>query len=195
MAYSAEVRERARNLYVVEGYTFERLGEETGVNASTLWRWAQQDGWRAMRDDLRADLDDIRVNTIHLRKKLIKGVLESLEDKVDPMKIFAVSSLESAAAKLAKDDQAGELQTTVTRKIETMGDAADALHDVVELKLNRLLSRPEAVSLKEIKDMKAALALVEELKNLYAAPETAKDVTEEDRQTLLDRVDEILGVK
>ena len=40
--YSFETRERAEELYIVEGLTFAQVSEATGVSVSQLQRWGQE---------------------------------------------------------------------------------------------------------------------------------------------------------
>lgn len=175
MAYDQECRDKARKLYVADGMTFEQISEALDINTSTLWRWAQSESWRQQREHLRADLDDIRTNTIRLRKKLIRKVMDSLDGgEVDPQKIFAVSSLEGTTAKLIKEDAASDMKMDDIREIKTAGEAVSALMEAVQGHINRMLNVPGSVSLAAIRDMKSALAMIEDLKKVYGADEAAQ---------------------
>ena len=82
------------------------------------------------------------------------------------------------------------------RVIKTPEDAVDALGDVVESKINGMLTKPGAISLSGIKEMKQALELIEKMKMKYKPEAEEKETaTEEDKKRLIDEVDKILGVK
>ena len=174
MSHSQEIRDRARAMYVSEGKTFEEVSRATGVDASTLWRWSKAEGWRRQRDDLRADLSDIRASTIQLRKRLIQRVLAGLSGEsavVDPQQIYAVSALEGATAKLTAVDDAVEMPAPVDREIRTPADAVGAVQDAIQARINQMLSQPDALTLQNLRDLKAALGLVEEIRAAFAGDE------------------------
>lgn len=173
MAYSFEIKEQARELYVVDGLTLDQVAEAINVDRTTLARWSSKYGWRRAQQDFQADLDEIRANTIKLRKKVIGKVLASLsgDGEVDPQKIYAVSSLEGATAKLIGGGGSASVESApeIVREINTAADAVDALQEAVELKLNKMLSSPDAINLQGVKDIKGALDMIEDMKKRYKA--------------------------
>jgi hypothetical protein len=59
-----------------------------------------------------------------------------------------------------------------------------------------MLTKPGAISLAGIKEMKQALELIEKMKDKYKPEEkTSEPATEEDKKRLIDEVDKILGVR
>jgi hypothetical protein len=125
---------------------------------------------------------------------LISKALKSL----DPQDVYAISSLESTVAKVQQAAGA-DMPTDVSaekRIIKTPQDAVDALGDVVEGKINGMLTKPGTISLAGIKEMKQALELIEKMKDKYKPEEkTSEPATEEDKKRLIDEVDKILGVR
>ena len=110
-------------------------------------------------------------STIKLRKKLITGVLESLESGVDPQKIFAVSALEGATAKLAALGPASLPEAeTQPREINGPEDAVLALEDAVSIEVNRMLTQPGAINLARIKELKQSLDYIRDLKKEFSGP-------------------------
>lgn len=93
--YSWEIRERAEELYVVDGKTYDEVASATGVSFSQVQRWAADDAWQDKRRELRQALGEIKRNTVLLRKKLISEALE----KLDPQIVYAVTRLETQATR------------------------------------------------------------------------------------------------
>ena len=104
MTIALEDRDEARELYVVDGLTFEQVAKATGIAASTLQKWSDEEGWRASRTEYRKSLQEIRRNTTALRRKLLSEALESC----DPQMVYAAVRLENVAAKQAPKTQAAE---------------------------------------------------------------------------------------
>ena len=59
---SWEIRERAEELYILEGLTFEEVSLQTGVSVSQLKRWAKDGDWSVRKREHRNDLAAIRRN-------------------------------------------------------------------------------------------------------------------------------------
>ncbi|MBW2093011.1 MAG: hypothetical protein JRI34_12925 [Deltaproteobacteria bacterium] len=183
--YSWEIRERAEELYVVDGLTYEQVAKTTGVAASTLKRWADEGQWGARKKEYRQALTSIERNAVLLRKGLIEKALSSL----DPQDVYAVARLE-AVMNRRKTGEPAALPAPETRDIKTPQDAVETLQEAIELKINRMLSQPEALDLSAVKDIKKALELIEDFKNRYEPekpegknksidPETLKKIREE----------------
>lgn len=201
---SWEIREQAEELYIVDGKTFDEVAEITGVSITQLKRWGagfpdsdhKSLSWMDRKKEYRTAFANIKRDTVLLRKRLISKALKSL----DPQDVYAISSLESTVAKVQKaDDSQGSGvsdQGLGNRIIKTPEDAVDALGDVVESKINSMLTKPGAISLTGIKEMKQALELIENMKTKYKPEiEVKETATEEDKKRLIDEVDKILGVK
>ncbi|MGD0020817.1 MAG: hypothetical protein ABSC54_00795 [Smithellaceae bacterium] len=90
-----EIRERAEELYVVDGLTFEETAAQTKVSVNQLKNWSAAEGWREKREEYRKAKKDIRSTLMLLRQKL---ATEAAKD-ADPQKIFAFIRLEAIAEK------------------------------------------------------------------------------------------------
>lgn len=156
-AIDFETRDWAGELYIVDGLTLEQVAKDAGASIQTIKQWSVKYEWGAKRDEYREAIGGIKRNTAILRKKLIAKALSSL----DPQDVYAVSRLE-AMAKGQKTEDRG--QGSEVRKIETPEDAVAALQEAIEIRINGMLTRPDAISLKGIKEMKEALKLVEQMK-------------------------------
>ncbi len=99
--YSFEIRERAEELYVIDGLTFDEVAGETGIAAITLKKWAAAENWREKREEYRASVKDIKSNIVKLRKKLFAQALNSL----NPQQVFAAIRLEGVELKRGKKEE------------------------------------------------------------------------------------------
>lgn len=198
---SWEIREQAEELYIVDGKTFEEVSALTEVSISQLKRWGagNQDekipSWTERKREYRTSFANIKRDTVLLRKRLISKALKSL----DPQDVYAISSLESTVAKVKLTADTTDMAIAglkEKRTIKTPQDAVDALSDVIESKINGMLTKPGAINLSAIKEMKQALELIEKMKTKYKPEtETIESATEEDKKRLIDEVDRILGVR
>lgn len=166
--YSWEVRERAEELYIVEGYTFEQAAAATGVSESQLKRWSAEDNWGDRKKEYRQALGEIRRNTVLLRKKLIAQALASGE----PQDVYAAARLEAVYIRGRAKDQEGSqpgmaVPQEEAREIKTPQDAVTALEEVVAKRLNAMLTQPGLLTFAAIKDLKQTLGLIDELKAKY----------------------------
>lgn len=205
---SWEIREQAEELYVVDGKTFEEVAQITGVSVTQLKRWGSGStevdilSWTERKKEYRTAFANIRRDTVLLRKRLIANALKSL----DPQDVYAISRLESTVARVQKTTDQGlgiagqgsgiRDQGLGARIIKTPQDAVDALQDVVEQKINNMLTKPGTINLAGIKEMKQSLELIDKMKEKYKPEETTREpATEEDKKRLIDEVDKILGVR
>jgi transposase len=162
--YSWEIRERAEELYIIDGLIYEDVATETGVSVSQLKRWGQASGWRERRREYRQAQTSIRHSVMLAKEKLIKSVI----DTEDTQKAYAFSSLVTSSAAIEK--AAGEHRAPTagpTRIIKTTQDAVEALQEAVAKKINTMLSEPGALSFAAIKDTKQAMEMVEQLRAKY----------------------------
>ncbi len=164
---SWEIREQAEELYIVDGKTFDEVAEITGVSVAQLKRWGagkagdqrseggDQEGqeagvpsWSDRKKEYRTAFANIRRDTVLLRKRLISKALKSL----DPQDVYAISSLESTVVKVqqAAGADMAVIHLKEKRIIKTPQDAVDALGDVIEGKINSLLTQPGSISLSVI---------------------------------------------
>lgn len=162
---SWEIREQAEELYIVAGRTFDQVAAHTGVSVSQLKRWAADGDWTERKREYRRAFSDIKRNTVLLRKKLIAKALQSL----NPQDVYAVSSLENAAAKALTKEAPAVPDPVEKRIIKTPQDAIDALQDAIEKKLNAMLTRPDIINLAAVKETQQALALIDQMKVKHTA--------------------------
>lgn len=160
-----EVRFRAEELYVVDGLTYEQVAVATGVSISQLKRWGAESDWADRKREYRDALSSIRRDTVLLRQKLIERAMNTL----DPQAVYAVARLETAAAKLKSGDETPATLPADNRVIKTPEDAVAALSDVIEKKMNAMLTQPSGISLSAIKEMKQAVDLLEKMQEKFAA--------------------------
>lgn len=139
----------------------DQEGQEVGIPS-----------WSERKREYRSAFANIKRDTVLLRKRLISKALNSL----DPQDVYAISSLESTALKVqqASGSDMPAVGSIEKRTIKTPQDAVDALGDVVEGKINGMLTKPGTISLAGIKEMKQALELIEKMKTKYK-PEVGKD--------------------
>ena len=95
-----EVRERAEELYVVDGLTFDQVARETGVSVTQLKNWSGAEGWREKREEYRVNKQSIRSTVAKLRKQLAVDALSTS----DPQKVFAFIRLEALAGRQEKNE-------------------------------------------------------------------------------------------
>jgi hypothetical protein len=180
--------EAAEDLYVVESFTLEaiaaRLGPD-GPSVTSLSNWKQEGEWDRLRSELAAAQAGIKRDSLRLREKLIKNALEAGK----PQAVYAFCTLEATLARINnKGSQAGTpapLGTPASlgplgtpgplseavRRIKTPQEAVSVLNEVLEVKLNAMLTQPELLTLAGIKDIKQCLELMENLKTKYAPDE------------------------
>jgi transcriptional regulator with XRE-family HTH domain len=101
MAIEQELKDRARELYVFDGLTLDQVAKETGIPESTVKRWSAEDGWADERREHKATLQDIRRNTLQLRKAFVAKAMGSL----DPQDVYAAVRLEALAQRGAKKEE------------------------------------------------------------------------------------------
>jgi len=172
-----EERERAQELYCVDGFTFDQVAAATQISASTLKRWASDYGWPEKRREIREALSSIKADTIRLRARLIRNCLEA--GAPDAMDVFAAAKMEEVAIKAADAAAKGQVlqagqpaQTAPMREIATDADAVAALEEAVGLAVNAMLASPAQINLARLKELRAVMEL---LKEMRAAAGAAKD--------------------
>lgn len=171
--HSWEVRDRAETFYVTEGMCIPRIAALLGVSVSVVTKWSSASKWAELRREYRHSLAEIRRNTTRLRQRLVEKALESL----DPHLVNAVARMETTVARERAGDAPSFACTPEEgkRDIETPAQAAEALRDAVEKKLNILLGQPDAVSLKAVKELIAAIRLLESMKSVRPAETPASE--------------------
>jgi len=88
---SQEIRSLARDLYVSRGFTFKEVEARTGINDSTLKRWAKEEDWSGRKYKLLQENLDVTEQYRELRRKLVEQAVSTL----DPQKIWPALKLET----------------------------------------------------------------------------------------------------
>jgi uncharacterized protein YjcR len=190
MTTDKQIRERAEELYVINGLTLEAVAEETGVPSGSIKRWAAEGGWKAKQREYRDAEAEIKRYSRLARLKLIKDAMTSL----NPQKIYAFAALERASqGHLADFD---ESETTYGEvEIKTPQEAISALQEAISRKLNLMLAKPDAISLSAIKDMKKAMELVDQMRAEYGAEPEKEVLKGNDEEQARFWREKVLGVK
>lgn len=200
--YSWEVRERAKELYVVDGLTFEQVAADTGVSVSQLKRWSAEEkewaenqeesstglkpvaqDWPEARKAFRLALGVIRRDSTLLRAKLITNALGGGEFKQVLSaamweKTQAHKDLQGSVAPAPSPVNESQPGAAVPQNliIKTPQDAVLALEMVVVKRIGLMAMQPELISFNAIKDLQKTLGLIEELKTKYRPDEQTSDL-------------------
>lgn len=212
--YSWEIRERAKELYLVDGLTFDQVAEATGVSISQLKRWSADEkewaesrgeegqDWPEARKEFRLALGAIRRDSTLLRAKLITQALDNPEFK----KVLAAGIWEKTqahkdlqtggtASKGQPETSAGSEVSGDLPLIKTPQDAVAALEGVMLKRVNLMATRPELLSFNAIKDLQKTLGLIEELKAKYRPDEQTGQAPGLSAETADEIRRQILGIK
>lgn len=166
---------KAQELYCVDCLSFDKVASILGVAASTLKRWSEKYGWREKREEIAQAEAEIRADKVLARSKTIKALLETPRADM----AFAVSALENLSLKEAEAAMRGrevqqQEQQASQLQIETKADAIRSLRLAIENKLNLLLTSPQAVDLKSVKDVAACMELLETLEAALPQEDSGK---------------------
>ncbi len=96
-----ETRERAEELYIVDGLTFEQTALQTGGSVHQLMNWSASEVWREKRQEYRTAKRDINSTVLKLTQKLSTEAMAN----PDPQKIFAFIRLATLADKKEKKQE------------------------------------------------------------------------------------------
>ena len=177
--YSYEIREAAEAMYVTDGMTYDQVSAATGVSVAQLKRWGSDEDWTGKKKEYRDALSSIKRDTVRLRAKLLKTALDS----GDPQSVYAFAAIEKAVAGKKSDDPAPAFAPEKLKDINTPEDAIEALQEVVNLKLNKMLAQPDILQLSQVKDLKQTMELIDQMKVKYA-PEVEKEDKTLDAQSI-----------
>ncbi len=169
--YSYEIREQAQELYVVDGNTYDRVAELTGVSIAQLKRWGKDGCWKESRNEYRDALSSIKRDTVLLRAKLLRTALDS----GDPQNVYAFAAIEKAVGAGKKSVAGNQVPVSSPERLKNINspqDAVEALQEVVDLKLNKMLAQPDILQLSQVKELKQTMELIEQMKAKYSPDET-----------------------
>lgn len=173
MGHDPEIKDAAEALYIVDGLTYAQTAEQIGVSEATVKKWGADEGWFGRRREYRRAQMEIKRDTVALRAGLIKKAMESL----DPQDVYAVARLERAAsaATIRASLEGPETPPRITAEINTPADAVAAIREAIEIKVNGMLTRPDQIDLKALKNLKDAMALWEQMETKYNPADKAAD--------------------
>ena len=172
--YSWEIREQAQEFYVIEGHTYDEVAGLTGVSVSQLKRWGKEESWTDAKRELRQALTDIKRKRVLLRRDLLNKAMG-----LDPQNVYAFARMEQVAAAIDKGREKEPKPVHVPiadQKFETYGEAIDALQQAIFLRFGELVQENGSMNNEAIKDLKIAMAMVDEMKAKYS-PEKAQRKT------------------
>jgi DNA-binding transcriptional regulator YiaG len=181
-----EIRIDAEDMYISGGLTYEQVAEKTGVSLATLKRWGSDGGWTDRKKELREAQRDIKQKTVMLRLGLIKTAM----DGHDPMQVFAAAKFEGLALKKEALRDAitgpGSINPPMV-SLETPGEAVSLLQGAIERKIGTLVSGDSQLDVKVLKDLKACMDLLDQMKQKDASQ------TPDEKRTL--DADEIRNIR
>ncbi len=156
--YDSAIIFEAQDLYCVSRKTFSEVAKITGVSPSTLKRWADRYDWQKKKTEIAKAEMDIRANTVLARSTMLQKLLED----GTPQAAFAVTSLEQLALAQAKAAQESERLTQSKKPSAPMTpeEAINALETAVARALDQLLSNPEQLDLKRIKEIRESMIVI-----------------------------------
>lgn len=191
MTVEKDIRDRAEELYIIDGLTLEAVAEEAGASLGSVKRWAVDGGWGAKRREYQDAESEIRRYSRLARLKLIKDAMTSL----DPQKIYAFAALERASTSFRQGEESAVAEAMADGvSIETPQEAIAALQEAISRRLNLMLAKPDVISLSGIKDMKKAMELVEEMKREFTGEKEEIRSKQLDNSTIKRIREEIYGL-
>lgn len=157
-----EIRIDAEDMYITGGMTYEQVAEKTGVALSTIKRWGSEGGWTERKRELREAERDIKQKTVMLRL----GLIQTAMDGHDPMQVFAAAKFEDLALKkeAIKGLKGISEATSTLEAFKTPQEAVLALQSAIERKIGMMVSGNASLDLKTLKDLKAAMELLDGMK-------------------------------
>lgn len=133
MAIDIELRERAREMYVVDGLTLEQVAKETGISEATVMRWSADEKWPEKKQEYRRTLSAIKRDSLKLKKNLISKALHSLEnvDSIDPQDMHGFRAV--LAATIIKESEGTSQVPDIDRPrlfLESLEFVAEVLREI-----------------------------------------------------------------
>lgn len=89
MAYSLEVRQKSRDLYVESGLSYEDVAGETGVSVNNLKNWGGEEQWTKQREEYQREFSQFHAKIGKLKLQLVNDAI----DTGDAQKVYALANL------------------------------------------------------------------------------------------------------
>jgi len=118
--YGKAVRQKARRLYVVQGFSQSEVAKEMGISTGTIGTWAKEDGWL----EERTSLGDSKAQINRQIEKLSKGTITEGRARKIAMLSKALARLNRAEKAEARNAQE---KPRVVAKV--VGDIVSRLRD------------------------------------------------------------------
>ena len=174
--YGWDTIEQAEELYIIDGLTFDQVAERTGVSVSQLKRWSADSTptWPDRRREYRTAQTCVRRGVMLAKARLIESVIES----EDPQKAYAFGALVSSGKIIEAEAQQrtaavpGPAEAQPLAEIATPQQAVEALQLALQRKIGLMLHSPNEMTLPAIKDVKATMDMIEQLRTKYQPEET-----------------------
>ena len=174
--YGWDTIEQAEELYIIDGLTFDQVAERTGVSVSQLKRWSADatPTWPERRREYRTAQVSVRRGVMLAKARLIESVIES----EDPQKAYAFGALVSSGKIIEAEAQQrtaavpGPAEAQPLAEIATPQQAVEALQLALQRKIGLMLHSPNEMTLPAIKDVKATMDMIEQLRTKYKPEET-----------------------
>jgi hypothetical protein len=158
MAIDQETRERAEELFTVDGLTLEEISGRLGISDRTLANWSAAGNWMECRKKHREDLASIKKNSFKLRKELARKAIETLENmqSINPQDMHGFKSVLSMIEPKEKEkDQAVADIDRPKLFLEDMEFVAEVLKEIDPEGL-KIFARNFDVIVNRFKERKAA---------------------------------------
>lgn len=128
-AYPYEMRDRAEELYVEQGLTYEQAAEELVVAVNTLKGWGKEYGWTERKKEYLEAKRTLKENLRILRQNMMSKAAANL----DPQDVYAVIRLEKLALDRGRRTEDGGQRADVDRPkvfLEDLEFVAEVLREV-----------------------------------------------------------------
>lgn len=192
-SYGWDTIEAAEELYILDGLTFEQVAERTGVSMSQLKRWSADStpSWPDRRREYRAAQVSIRHGVVLAKAKLIASVIDS----EDPQKAYAFGALVNSGKQIEAEARermpiaaSAAPAAAASDHVEHDLDMVGALRQAVQARVAALVQQPGAVTLGAVKELLAAMEMLE-VKAGRGSDEAAKPtMTPEQLQAMIREV-------
>lgn len=132
MAIDFEIRQRARDLFIVEGLTINEVAGICGISDRTAANWSVEGGWNAERARHREAIASIKNNSFKLKQELIAKALNTLSnmDSIDPQDMHGFRSI-LAATEIKEKEKGGVIDIDRPKLfLEDMEFVAEILKEI-----------------------------------------------------------------
>jgi len=76
MAYSLEIRQKARDLFVEAGMSYEDVARETGVSVNNLKKWGIEGKWTKQREEFQRAFESLRAKVAKGKVLVMDAILD-----------------------------------------------------------------------------------------------------------------------